>query len=80
MVLKSRVLTIYLSDTTHAVDNNNAVKTFIATNGVGAIAEDKSGEILLLSKEVSVGNIGGVFYFQNIARWATKAHGGKAGD
>ncbi len=47
----------------HAVDNDDAVETFIATDGVGAVAEDKSREFERASKAVSVGDIARSFDF-----------------
>ena len=47
----------------HTVDNNNAVETFIAADGVGAIAEDEGGKFQSAGEAVGVGDVARSFDF-----------------
>ena len=64
-------------DATEAVDDDDAVKTCIVANGVGAVAEDKDWQILLFGKIISVGDVGLGFNFNDITSRATETHGSK---
>ena len=64
-------------DTAHAIDDNNTVEAFVVADGVGAVAHDKSGKMVLLGKTIGVGDVGGLLDFDDVASGAAEAHGGK---
>ena len=66
-------------DSAHAVDNNYTIKAFVVTEGVGAVAEDKSREMVLSGEAVGFGKVFGTFDFDDISSGTTKTHGGKTG-
>lgn len=49
-------------DAGHAVDDDDAGEAFVVADGVGAIAEDKSGHVELTSEAVGIGDVSGGFY------------------
>ena len=61
---------------THAVNDNDTVKTFVMTDGVGAKTENESREFHGASKTVGVFDVARGFDLENIASRATQAHSG----
>lgn len=48
----------FIGDTLHAVDDDGAGKTFVVTNGISTVAQDKSGHAELSGKAIGIGNVG----------------------
>ena len=47
-------------------------------DGIGAVAEDEEGEVVLGGEAVGLGDLGRLFDFDDVFGETTKAHGGKA--
>ena len=67
-------------DSAHAVNDDDAIETFIVAEGVSTITKDESREMVLSSKTVGFGEVFGAFDFDNISSGATETHGGEAGN
>ena len=67
-----------IGNAAHAIDNNDATKTFITANSVGATTEDENWEILGGGKFVSFGDFTWLLNFDAIFGGATDAHSSDA--
>ncbi len=68
---------INFSNSAHAIDNDDAFEAFVVAKGVGTVAENEGGKMVLGGKAIGIGNFFGAFDFDDVARSATEAHGGK---
>ena len=62
---------------THAIDDNDAGETFVATDGIRTVAEDENGEMLETGEIIGVLDIGGGLDLDDITGGAAEAHGGQ---
>ncbi len=68
------------SDAAHAIDEDGTRKTFVVTNGIGAVAHNECRKIIEASKIVGFRNIVWGFDFDDVFCFATKTHGREAGN
>ena len=66
-----------IQNSAHAINDDDAFETFVVAEGVGTVAENEGGKMVLGGKAIGIGNFFGAFDFDDIARSATEAHGGK---
>ncbi len=59
----------FFKHATHAINDDDTVKTFVVADSVGAETEDKSGEFQSASKAIGVFNIARRFNFEDVAGW-----------
>ena len=63
-----------IGDAAHAVDDNDTMKTFVVTDGVGTTTKDKNGEVLGGGKFVGFGDFAWLLDFDAIFGGTANAH------
>ncbi len=72
--------TVFVFEAFEAAQENDAIETFVVTDGIGATAEDEGGEPVGFGETVGFWNVFCVVDFDDVASGATDAHGGEAGN